>query len=59
MLEKTCATILLAASMMPLLVGCDRGGSDSKDTGAATLQTAQVRAARIVMPPPGAHMAAG
>jgi copper(I)-binding protein len=59
MLKKTRATILLAAFMLLPLGGCDRGGGNSKDTGAATLQTAQVRAARIVMPPPGAHMAAG
>lgn len=51
------ATIGLTALML-LLCACGRGG-DNKGDGAATLQSAQVRAARIVMPPPGAPMAAG
>lgn len=41
------------------LCACGRAGETQEDAGAATLQSAQVSAARIVMPPPGAPMAAG
>ena len=51
------ATICLSALMF-LLCACGRGGDD-RDAGPATLQAAQVRSARVVMPPPGAPMAAG
>lgn len=49
------ATICLSALML-LLCAC---GRDDPDAGPATLQAAQVRSARILMPPPGAPMAAG
>ena len=44
--------------MLALLGACGRE-SNSSDDGAATLHTAQVRSARIVLPPPGVPMAAG
>lgn len=44
---------------MGLLLCACGGGGGQEQSGAAALQSAQVRAARIVMPPPGASMAAG
>ncbi|MCC2656871.1 MAG: Copper(I)-binding protein [Panacagrimonas sp.] len=44
--------------MLALLGACGRE-SDRSDEGAATFETAQVRSARIVLPPPGVPMAAG
>lgn len=41
-----------------LLCACG-GGGEQQESGAAALQSVQVRAARVVMPPPGVSMAAG
>ena len=51
------ATIVLTT--LVLLGACGRGNDDAKPTAESTLQSAQVLAARVVMPPPGASMAAG
>jgi periplasmic copper chaperone A len=51
------ATIALTTLML-LLCACG-GGGDPQAAATATLQAAQVRDGRIVMPPPGAPMAAG
>lgn len=50
------ATIGLIA--LTLLCACGRG-AEPKPSGAAALQSVQVSAARVVLPPPGASMAAG
>lgn len=46
-------------ALLSILICACGGGGEQQESGSAALQSVQVRAARVVMPPPGASMAAG